>query len=128
MASRRETLERQRAKIQAELNAIEQRENAKIAKTKIGKCFKYRNSYSCPEGPEDYWWLYFYITHVEDGYAMAIRFQVDKHGRIIIERDGLFPMSLNFTEYREIPLSELRDAWRMMLRDIGDRGALFAEQ
>lgn len=33
----------------------------------VGKCYKYRNCYSCPQYDADYWWLYIKVIGVDDG-------------------------------------------------------------
>lgn len=53
---------------------------------KVGKFFKTRNSYSCPERPSDYWWLYAHVTHMDKyGYLYAETFEVDRDGRVRTE-------------------------------------------
>ena len=52
----------------------------------VGRFFKYRNSYSCPSVPEDYWWLYLAVTEMnEHGTLHGWSFQTDKDGRMEIE-------------------------------------------
>lgn len=52
----------------------------------VGKTFKYRNSYSCPEKASDYWWLYAKVTKMDtDGTLSLFTFETDKCGRIRIE-------------------------------------------
>jgi hypothetical protein len=51
-------------------------------KKMIGKCYKTTNNYSCPESPEDYWFLYTKIIKVEDKHLIANRFQMDKYNRV----------------------------------------------
>lgn len=56
--------------------AIKAVENKKL----VGKCFRYRNCYSCPEKPSDYWWLYMRVTKADGYWLYAQQFQVDKNG------------------------------------------------
>lgn len=65
-------------KLCQELLKIEIEEN----KNNIGRCFKYRNNYSCPEKDDDYWFLYLKIIGVEDkrGDYECIEFQKDSYG------------------------------------------------
>jgi hypothetical protein len=74
----------------------------------LGKTFKYRNCYSCPERPSDYWPLYAKVTKVDkDGYLKVFTFETDKYGHINIRvddhkyhmSDGYQPISA--TEYRK---------------------------
>lgn len=69
---------------QAELWRIELEDRYEASKKLLGKAFKYRNNYSCPEKPSDYWWLYLIITGVdaESGQPIAKEFQIDKYGDV----------------------------------------------
>lgn len=64
----------------------------------IGKCFKYKNCYSCPESEDDYWWKYTKIASIEKddlyvtgdkvlSYFKGISFEKCKGGKIIIESE-----------------------------------------
>ena len=55
----------------------------------IGRHFKYRNSYSCPQKDTDYWWLYIRIIGVEDGSFVALKAQTDQYGRHTVQTDSL---------------------------------------
>jgi hypothetical protein len=68
-----------------ELRAIEDAEKTKANASLIGKCFKYRNSYSCPESDADYWWLYSKVVSVDGEWAQVLRFQTDRNGRVEFE-------------------------------------------
>lgn len=53
---------------------------------RLGKHFKYRNNYSYPEKPSDYWPIYARVTAVDkDGYITSLQFQTDKYGNIDIK-------------------------------------------
>jgi len=52
----------------------------------VGMCFKSRNSYSCPEEPEDYWWCYQKVISIDGVYDFNIlQFQTDKYGKMSID-------------------------------------------
>lgn len=66
--------------------AIEERQERERASKLIGLCFRYRNCYSCPSAPSDYWWLYVRVLSVSrDGRMQVFRFQIDKDGKLEIE-------------------------------------------
>jgi hypothetical protein len=68
------------------LDRIEKVERREEAAKILGKCFRTRNSYSCPEKPSDYWWLYCRITSVgKDGDVRGFEFQTDNRGQIFID-------------------------------------------
>lgn len=51
-----------------------------------GKYLKYRNSYSLPEGPLDYWYMFGYVYDVKkNGTAKINHFQIDKYGTLTVE-------------------------------------------
>lgn len=48
----------------------------------VGKYFKYRNCYSCPQTDADYWFLYSVFTAIDsDGYLTKLQFEIDKDGQ-----------------------------------------------
>ncbi len=65
----------------------------------VGKCFRYRNSYSCPESEADYWWLYAMVTGLSDsGQPVGISFQTDKNGDIEFKSKLWFTGSAGYEE------------------------------
>ena len=71
-----------RAKLREMENEETRRENAKL----IGKCFRFRNSYSCPETESDYWWTYIKVIDLADeGDGLIVfKFQTDSRGEVAI--------------------------------------------
>ncbi len=74
----------------------------------VGKCFKSRNSYSCPEADEDYWWIYGKIISIEEGThantdVYMDKFQDDKKGTIGFQINDLtfWPGSGDWVEISE---------------------------
>lgn len=77
----KEDLINERRRLSDEIHKIENKErrdeNAKL----VGKFFKYRNNYSCPEKNSDYWFLYSTFTKQDSvGYLRELSFQTDKYG------------------------------------------------
>lgn len=50
----------------------------------IGRCYKYRNSYSCPSDQSDYWWMYVRVVGMRDGCYRLLCFQRDKYKALMI--------------------------------------------
>ena len=76
--SRAEMLERQLRDLKDKIYDQEQKdEEPKLRKQYVGKYFKYRTNYSCPEKPEDYWWVYVYPHTIENGQVIAFVFDTD---------------------------------------------------
>lgn len=68
------------------VNRIKDKQNEARATALIGKFFKYRNCYSCPEKPSDYWYLYRAVSgQKRDGALVGWDFQQDKYGAITIK-------------------------------------------
>ena len=52
----------------------------------VGKTFRYRNNYSCPEKKSDYWWLYTKVVGVDRyGDLITNSFQTDRYGATSFE-------------------------------------------
>jgi hypothetical protein len=86
MGTRAQKIRAQIAELQTELDVADTRKRLAAAQRLIGKCFKYRNCYSCPEKESDYWWLYVRVLSVDtDGYASGVSFQHDSRGHLEIK-------------------------------------------
>lgn len=70
-----------RRKLMALVQKRESKENAAL----LGKCFKTRNNYSCPQSPRDYWWLYVRVTKVSGSSVYIRSIQKDKNGAVRYE-------------------------------------------
>lgn len=78
-------------------------------KALLGKAFKYRNSYSCPEKRGNYWWLYAKVVKVDqDGHLMVFMFQTDKYGNVDIKPSE---HRYHMDDYTGISASEFHKAW-----------------
>lgn len=72
----------------------------------VGKCFRYRNSYSAGNG----WWLYCIVTHMDEHRTLrGWKFQKDNDGRVSIETGHPFMGLSPNSGYAEIPAA---DFWR----------------
>lgn len=81
----------------------------------VGKCFKYRNCYSCPKEPSDYWWMYTKVVSVGEYWPVAFEFQTDRDGRITVEKKECFH---RLDGYDEITAKEFNAAWRKVQQSI----------
>lgn len=92
--------------LQKQLNEIEEQELSEIIdihypefKKLEGKFFKYKNNYSCPDSPKDYWFMYSKVIKITrddiregfgDNKAMSscevMSFQTDKDGKVFIDK------------------------------------------
>ena len=81
-----------------ELDALEAAERLRGNEALVGRCFSYRNCYSCPEGPDDYWTMYARVEGLDEyGCLVLLLFQTDKDGRFSVERATRSgPLEANF--------------------------------
>lgn len=77
----------------------------------VGRCFKYRNSYSCPESAEDYWFVYYQIVDVTSqiGKYEAISFErnIQNEFRAFI-RESFFIISSRYIEISKEEFNQAR--------------------
>lgn len=93
----------------AERGRLHDAENAAV----VGKHFKYRNCYSCPERPSDYWWLYLRVIEAKGGRLKCFAFEIDKYGKISVEtKNSLYHVR---DGYRPISAKEYRRAWDALM-------------
>ncbi len=123
MSETRDELQTQARKIRDRIIAIEQREKAERAKALVGKCFRYRNCYSCPQKPSDYWWLYVRVDGVTRyGEVRMTSFQQDTHGDIVIKRGerGMTDLVSGGGGYQPITVRAFNSAMRKMRAKLAD--------
>jgi hypothetical protein len=112
-----EKLNAERARINNRIWAIEGKRRAAEHANFLGKCFKYRNSYSCPQGDKDRWWLYAKVISVDArGEVKAFQFQTDKYGKLAIEASYRITHSLG--GYIPITAGEFNKAWRAVQKRV----------
>jgi ribosomal protein L35AE/L33A len=121
--ARQQELERTIAEAREALRSLEEARDGKEAAALLGKCYVFRNCYSCPDGPQDYWGLYLRVVGVEHGQCVLVTFERDKNGDLRVERSRRSPRMLG-GGYREISLGELRKAWRKVEGEFVAFGAL----
>jgi hypothetical protein len=109
MVSKKEKLEQIVANARQELIKIGNKERSKEASKILGRCYRFRNNYSMPEKPSDYWWLYRRVVRIEkDGTIRCFEFQTDKHGEISVKPEAYHYETVIRGE--EISLKEFKEA------------------
>lgn len=92
------------------LREIEDAEREDRNATLVGKYFRFRNSYSCPDTADDYWWLYLHITGIsENGWLEYWSFEQDSLGKTIIYSNQ--SMSRVTSDYQKISASHFWSRW-----------------
>ena len=111
--------EKKLTKYRNELRKLKEKKELPLFKKKYeGKTYKYRNCYSCPESPSDYWWLYLKVIKVVDlSYCIAIKLQMDKYGFVSIEERGCLPLPIDGS-YRECSISEFKKGTKKIIDKI----------
>ena len=123
----------EKEKLQEKLNQIEENERLalqennypEICEKYLGKCFKVRNNYSCPEKPSDYWFLYLKVTEIkkEDVYQTSngvsatysgYSFQTDKYKNVNVRKENGYIHYLG----EEITQNEFDEAWNKMINRV----------
>lgn len=115
MASNKEKLLEKMRVLQAQLDEIEEKENRVRYGGLTGKCFAYRNCYSCPEKPSDYWYTYVQVLSVEGSHADALCFDIDKDGRVSIEPLKSIPAAMLGRDYKSVTKTQFDKARRRCL-------------
>jgi hypothetical protein len=117
-----ETIDRTEAERQAKianerLGKIRDAERFAENKSCVGKTYRYRNSYSCPEKPSDRWWLYAKVQSIsKSGHLTVFLFETDKYGHISIQTDK-YRYHMN-DGYQPIPPAQFDKAWRALRQKI----------
>jgi hypothetical protein len=100
------------------MNEIEDAEKQQRLAHIEGCVFKLRNSYSCPDGDADYWWVYACAFKNADGDMRLFEFQTDKYGQVRIDPDEAYHESM---EWKPIERGEYESAWVEMIKSIADK-------
>lgn len=111
----KQRLRDQIAPLRANLERIEDAERKAQSVALVGRCFKYRNSYSCPQGPKDYWWLYVKVVGIGEHWPVSMEFETDRDGKIEIRTRECFS---RFEGHDEIKPSEFNAAWRSLQKRV----------
>ena len=96
-----------------ELDKIESARARSENRKLVGKCFKYRNCYSCPQTVNDYWWLYIRVTKGGSS-PECTEFQHTSMNRYEVRINHFFHMS---ERHIEISYDAYLSALRSFLED-----------
>ena len=85
----------------------------------VGKCFRFRNSYSCPKTSADYWWLYIQVVAIDDdGDLVYWSFEQDQFDRVSIVPNHTFPNISDSDSYEEISAEYFWSRWCSILEEL----------
>lgn len=112
--TRKDEIAAQMKSLRDELWKIEKVEEKERVTPLLGKCYRYRNCYSCPEVESDYWWMYFRIVALEGGSPIAFVFENGKYGEIRIKPRSRESEHL-IAKAEEIPYKDYSRAWELLI-------------
>lgn len=113
-----ESLRKQAAVIRDKITRIEDKRRFEESVALQGKCFRYRNSYSCPKDDSERWWLYQRVLRVtKDGWLVVFRFQTDQYGKTEIEPEHRSMSSLG----EPITAKQFQYAWKVAVARINQK-------
>lgn len=101
-------------RLRNELYKLDQQRAEERNRKLVGKCFKYRNSYSAPSAG---WWLYAKVNRVEGSFCEAMQFEKTELGEFQIYPAKLFTSADN---WQEIPFGEFVSEWKSFLAEINE--------
>ena len=116
MPNDKEKLLEEMQALRAQFDEIEEEENRVRYGGLTGKCFGYRNCYSCPEKPSDYWYTYVQVLSVEGSYVNALCFDIDKDGRVSIDPSKTIPAAMLGRDYKSVTKARFDKARRRCLK------------
>jgi len=119
--SREEELRKEINERSSELQRLEIEKRIEKNQAIIGKYFKFRNCFSCPE-PDEYWMEYYYVFGIgeERGELLAFNFSKDKDGEIKILSDAHFSDYIFSSGAIEIERSEFMEEWNGIIIEINN--------
>lgn len=108
-----EEIHKLKLKQEEERNKIAKELIPKFEKEWVGRCFKFKNCYSCPKSSKDYWFIYariekieginFYNEEIPEPNFYILSFENDKQGRVTFEYDKYH---LRMQDWKEITTEE----------------------
>lgn len=111
----KEQIEAEIGKLRKQLSKLEDAERIETNRALPGSCFRYRNCYSCPKDDSDYWFAYKMVTGLDEfGNPEGVMFQIDKDGKIEIERFRWGTLG----GWTQIATTELRDAFEALRKKV----------
>lgn len=110
-----EALKEQAQSLAAKIGKIQDADRYQENKKLEGKAFKYRNNYSCPQKPSDYWWMYIKVLKVTKDFIDTHEFQTDQYGQITIDlRKRHYRFLFGADARIEIKPAEFDRAWKAL--------------
>jgi|WetSurMetagenome_2_1015567.scaffolds.fasta_scaffold06619_13 hypothetical protein len=85
---------------QERLQQIRDKENSIKLSKLIGNCYKFNNSYSCPESKKDHWWFYIKCCSKGEDFSInCVSFEKDKYGDVFLKREQKDVSSFDNSSY-----------------------------
>jgi hypothetical protein len=105
-------LEKQRDKLGEQIRVLQRQQRNKELAGYVGKYFKFRNCYSCPQNEADYWWRYLYVNGIdEECYLVCTAFEITADKKIHVSFEE---HHAGLSGYQEIKRSEFAAAYSVL--------------
>lgn len=108
-------LRTQAQKLHNQIHGFESKRRREELQAFVGRCFKYRNSFSSPSKG---WWFYSYVRrlHKTDSALIILQFEIDERGNASVSNERCGYESCLQTE---ITKTELMCAWKHFAKTVG---------
>lgn len=83
----------------------------------LGKCYKYRNSYSCPESEKDYWWVYKQVVDIKPHNITSSCFQETRDGEFKFDKNKWFSVGLDHVPISKNEFEKAKQAFIKRLKE-----------
>ena len=108
-----------------ELDDLDRKETAKTYVALVGRCYKFRNCFSCPKDDGDYWYIYKQCLRIEDEKPIFLCFENDKNGKISIYFDS---RHAEYSGWAEVDLKDFWAEWLKMKANISKHQGMILSQ
>lgn len=110
-----EEAKKERDRLSGIISMAKAKEDNKKSLSLVGRCFVYRgNCYSCPEKPEDYWDVLYYVKSADDGWVETIQIQSPQEHSLELRYENSM-MSHSIEALEEITLDEFKHQYRLAI-------------
>lgn len=116
-------IEKLKSQLRIEQEKLYKKEELPKLKNLVGSYWKYRNSYSGPTKPEDYWWLYCRVDKLQENerFLETTEFQIDSDGKIEIKGSHIYNADCFLNGYKSIDKEEFEDAFFKLIKKVKDK-------
>lgn len=82
----------------------------------VGRCFRKRNCYSCPESDKDYWWTYYRVLRIDGRSFISLTFEKTAKSEFFVKSQCEY--FDNRSDGEEISVVEFDNLWHKFLTEL----------